>query len=458
MVQAWSKYHPVEYPLTLVLQVHRVQFSLASRLGFKIVYERVPLTYDSSTLVERKIKIGSLVAVLISTLLLSTLGTLSSSAAVRPYIGGACAPVGEQVTAAKIGIVICTAEGKKQTWQYVPAQVRIAVASATIQANNDVAINGVAKGLGYFAAEKITAINLLTGGSAAAVQAVGSGSADITGADLGSVMQAVEKGIKLKVVGSLVTNWPWRIAVLPGSGIKTGADLKGKKIGIISLASGSFPFAKAAVTGSGLEITDAEYIPVGLGAPAANALATGAVDALALYTAVYAQIESAGTALRYLANPASMVGVQSLVWVTTADFVEKNPQVIERFLRAAYKALTFSGTSPEKAMYIGYQQYDTLLAGSTKAVRIAPDTKALSIWLESAGVSKTGTTEGWPKAWGAISTQAWLRTQAYAQAAGSIKRAINIDDMWAPQFLAAANSFNRSTIIAQATKYKPVTS
>jgi NitT/TauT family transport system substrate-binding protein len=416
------------------------------------------MRYESKVSMKREIKLGSLVAVLVSTLLLSTLGTISSSASTRPFVGGKCTTANEQVTVAKIGLLVCTQEGKKISWQYKPADIRIAVASATIQANNDVAIQGVAKGMGYFAAEKLTATNLLTGGSAAAVQAVGSGSADITGADLGSVMQAVEKGVNLRVVGSLVTNWPWRIAVLPGSAIKTGADLKGKKIGIISLASGSFPYAKAVMTGSGLEITDAEYIPVGLGAPAANALSSGSVDALALYTAVYAQIESAGTALRYLANPSSMVGVQSLVWVTTADFAEKNPQVIERFLRAAYKALTFSGTSPEKAMYIGYQQYDTLLAGSTKALRIGPDTKAITVWLESAGISKVGTTEGWPKTWGAISTQAWLRTQAYAQAAGSIKRAITIEDMWMPQFLAAANNFNRNTIIAQAKKYKPVTS
>ena len=416
--------------------------------------------HDSNTFTKRKVKVGSLVAVLASALLLSTLGTVSSSAAPASSakIGAACPKAGDQAYPAVIGILLCTKEGKKQTWQYAPGNIRIAVASATIQANNDVAIQGVAKGMGYFAAEKLTATNLLTGGSAAAVQAVGSGSADITGADLGSVMQAVEKGVKLKVVGSLVTNWPWRIAVLPGSAIKTGADLKGKKIGIISLASGSYPFAKAVVTGSDMEITDAQYIPVGLGAPAANALSTGAVDALALYTAVYAQIESAGTALRYLANPASMVGVQSLVWVTTADFAEKNPQIIERFMRAAYKALTFSGTSPEKAMYLGYQQYDTLLAGSTKADRIAPDTKAITVWLESAGISKTGTTEGWPKTWGGISTQAWLRTQAYAQAAGSIKRAITIEDIWMPRFLAAANNFDRKAIIAEAKKYKPVTS
>ncbi len=405
----------------------------------------------------RKFKVGSLVAIVTSTLLLSTLGTFSSSAATA-NVGDICAKKGSKTKAATFGKLVCTKKGKKLVWKYPAASIKIAVASATIQANNDVAIQGVAKGMGYFKAESLSTENVLTGGSAAALQAVGSGSADVTGADLGSVMQAIERGVSLKVIGSLVTNWPWRIAVLPGSEIKTGEDLKGKKVGIISLASGSYPFAKAVITGSGLDIPDAEYIPVGVGAPAANALSSGAVDALALYTAVYAQIESAGTPLRYLANPASMVGVQSIVWATTTDFAEKNPQVIERFLRAAYKALTFSGTSPEKAMYLGYEAYDTLLAGSTKADRIGPDTKAVSVWLESAGISKTGTTDGWPKTWGDISTQAWLRTQAYAQAAGSIKRAITIDDIWMPDFLAAANNFDRDAIIAQAKKYKPVTS
>jgi hypothetical protein len=33
-----------------------------------------------------------------------------------------------------------------------------------------------------------------------------------------------------------------------------------------------------------------------------------------------------------------------------------------------------------------------------------------------------------------------------------------IDDIWMPDFLAAANNFDRDAIIAQAKKYKPVTS
>jgi NitT/TauT family transport system substrate-binding protein len=128
---------------------------------------------------------------------------------------------------------------------------------------------------------------------------------------------------------------------------------------------------------------------------------------------------------------------------------------MERFLRATIKALTFSATSSENAMYIGYEQYPALLAGSTKAARITPDIKALNAWLESAGVSAVGTTRGWPTLWGDIPLQDWLRTQAFATAAGQIKRSITLSDVWEPKFLRAANAFDRKAIIKQAKLYKP---
>lgn len=404
---------------------------------------------------KRKFKVGSLVAILASTLLISTLGTVSSNAATAKF-GEACAKAGKSQKVVG-GSLVCEKIGKKIKWAYPQQKIKIAVASATIQANNDVAIQGVAKGMKYFAQENIEVENILTAGSTAAVQAVASGQADITAADLGSILAAVEKGVPLKVVGGLVSVWPWRIAVLPGSTVASAADLKGKKIGVISLASGSFPYAKGFIEGGDLAVTDAEYIPVGLGAPAAAALASGQVDALALYTAVYAQIESAGTALKYLKNPRTFEGVRSISWAVNSDLAKANSQLLERFLRATTKALTFSATSPEKAMYIGYEQYPTLLAGSSKADRIGSDVKAITAWLESAGVSAVGTTTGWPKLWGDIPTQDWLRTQAFATSAGQIKRAITIADVWLPDFLKEANNFDRKVIIAQAKKYVPKT-
>ncbi len=402
---------------------------------------------------QRKFSVGFLVAIFVSTLLFSSLGTVGSNAAVTKW-DGKCKEVGKTVKVVG-GSLVCAKVGAKQTWAYPLEKIRIAVASATIQANNDVAIQGVAKGIGYFAQENIEVENILTAGSIAAVQAVASRQADITGADLGSILAAIEKGVPLKVVGGLVSVYPWRIAVLPNSLIASAKDLKGKKIGIISLGSGSFPYAKGFVETGNLASGEAHYIPVGIGAPAAAALVSGQVDALALYTATYAQIESAGTPLKYLKNPAIFEGVRSISWAVNSDLAKEKSQLLERFLRAAYKALTFSATSPEKAMYIGYEQFPVLLAGSSKAARIGPDVNALTAWLESAGISAVGTTTGWPKIWGDIPTRDWRRTQAFAIVAGQIKVALAINDVWLPNFLRAANNFDRDTIINQAKNYIP---
>lgn len=401
-----------------------------------------------------KFSFRAAVAIFASAFLVFSLGAVSSTAA-GAKVGQTCAKANQSVKVTG-GSLLCTKAGKILKWSYPKGTVRLAVASSTIQANNDVAVIAVAKGMKYYAQENLEVEIILTAGSTAAVQAVASGQADITAADLAAIMAASQRNVPLKAIGGLVSVWPWRIAVLPNSPIRTAADLKGKKIGIIALTSGSYPYARGVVEGGGLDADkDAQYVVTGLGAPAANALNNGSVDALALYTAVYEQIKSAGTAIRYLDNPASFNGVRSISWTASNAFIDSQAQVIERFLRASNKALTFSGTSPEKAMYVGYDVYPVLLAGSSKAARIEPDIRALSAWLESAGISAPGTTRGWPKAWGDIPAQDWLRSQSFAQVAGQIKGPITIADVWEPKFLKAANDFDRASIIKEANKYKP---
>ena len=403
-----------------------------------------------------KFSFRATVAIFASAFLVFSLGAVSSTAA-GEKVGQTCAKANKSVKVTG-GSLVCAKKGKKLKWAYPKATVRLAVASSTIQANNDVAVIAVAKGMKYYAKENLEVETILTAGSTAAVQAVASGQADITASGLSAIMAASQRNVPLKAIGGLVSVFPWRIAVLPDSPIRTTADLKGKKIGIISLTSSSYPYARGVAEGANLDADkDVQYVVTGLGAPAANALTNGSVDALALYTAVYEQIKSAGTAIRYLDNPASFSGVRSISWTASNAFIESQGQVIERFLRASNKALTFSGTSPEKAMYVGYEVYPVLLAGSTKAARIEPDIRALTAWLESAGISEPGTTKGWPKTWGDIPFQDWLRSQAFAQTAGQIKGPITIDDVWEPKFLKAANDFKRASIIKQAKKYKPNT-
>lgn len=333
-------------------------------------------------------------------------------------------------------------------------ELTVAFAGAVNAPKEDVATYAVAKSQGFFAKEGLKVKTINADGSSAALQAVTSRSADITAADAGSILAAKQKGVPIKAIGGLVQNFPWRIAVKPGSPIKSGADLEGKKIGVISLASGSAPYARAFARDAGLDgDKDVDLLPVGTGTPAASALKSGKVDALALYTPLYAAIENSGTKLRYLRNSDTFQGIRSLTFAVREDTFEKKKDALTRYLRAAYQGVLFSAVDPEAAMDIGFKTFPAMLAGQKAEKRLADDTKVLQAWLDSA-VPLSGEPETFAD-WGAISDGEWKKTVAYTKAAGQITKDVPISDAWDPSLLAAANKFDPAKVIAKAKAYSP---
>ncbi|MBN9112043.1 MAG: ABC transporter substrate-binding protein [Pseudonocardia sp.] len=335
-----------------------------------------------------------------------------------------------------------------------PAKLTFAIASAVIGPKEEVAVYAVAQKMGYFSEEGLTVDTINADGSVAAIQAVASGSGSITASDAGSALAAAQKNVPITTVGGLVQNWPWKIATKPDSSVKSAADLKGKKLGVISLASGSAPYARAFVKAAGLDPqTDVELVPVGVGAQAAAALNGGQVDALALYTQAYTVIELSGTKLTYLDNPDIFTGIRSLTWTASTKAFKDNPEVYGKFLRAAYKAMLFSASNPEAAMRIGYQVFPQILGGADPSTRLANDTETLKTWIKTA-TPATGDPSSW-KDWGAISDPEWAKTQAYTQQAGQITAPIELSKIWDPSQLQTANQFDSAAVIKQAAEYKP---
>lgn len=333
-----------------------------------------------------------------------------------------------------------------------PAKLTVAIASAVIAPKEEVAIYAVGKEMGFFAEEKLTIDTINADGSVAALQAVASGSADVTAADAGSILGAAEKNVPVKAIGGLVQNWPWLMAVKPDSPIGAGGDLRGKKIGVISLASGSAPYARAYVRVAGLDPEkDVELLPVGVGAQAAAALNGGDVDALALYTQAYAVIENAGTQLKYLDNPDMFKGIRSLTFAASEKSLKQQKDVNARFLRAAYKSMLFSAKNPEAAMRIGYKVFPQILAGQSVEQRLAADTKSLTAWLKTS-TPATGTPEEFTN-WGAISDEEWAKTQAYTTGSGQIKKEVDLAKVWDPSLLADANQFDKKAVLDKASSY-----
>lgn len=332
------------------------------------------------------------------------------------------------------------------------AKLTMAIASAVIGPKEEVAVYAVGKEMGFFKDENLTVDTINADGSIAAIQAVASGSADITPADAGSILGAVEKNVPVKAVGGLVQNWPWVMAVKPDSPISSAADLKGKKIGVISLASGSAPYARAYVRAAGLDPEkDVSLLPVGVGAQAATALKNGQVDVLALYTQAYAVIENAGTQLKYLDNPDMFKGIRSLTFAVSDKSLKQNKDVDARFLRAAYKSMLFSAKNPEAAMRIGYKVFPQILAGQSADQRLASDVKSLTAWLKTS-TPAIGTPDDFSN-WGAISNEEWTKTQAYTKGAGQIKGEIELKKVWDPSLLTEANKFDKKAVLDKASSY-----
>ncbi|MCR1783744.1 ABC transporter substrate-binding protein [Nocardioides carbamazepini] len=328
-------------------------------------------------------------------------------------------------------------------------ELTFVIASTVIGPKEEVAVFAVAQEMGYFEEEGITVKTANSDGSVAAVQAVGTGKGDITAADTGSILAAVEKNVGVTAIGGLVQNWPWQMATLPGSDIKSAADLDGKKVGVISLASGSAPYARAFIKSGGLEPdADVQLLPVGVGAQAATALTNGDVDVLALYSQAYAVIENEGTELAYLDNPDIFDGIRSLSFTVGKDALKEDEEVFEGFLRAAYKAMLFSAENPEAAMRIGYEVFPAILGGESVDNRLANDVRSLEAWLAT-GTPTTGEPASWTD-WGAIPDADWQKTQDYTLEAGQITGEVELDEVWTPSLLEGANDFDAAEVIEQA--------
>jgi NitT/TauT family transport system substrate-binding protein len=329
------------------------------------------------------------------------------------------------------------------------------VAAAAIHLPNEqVGVYAVAKELGYFEDEGLDVTLELADGSTAAVQAVASGSGDVTGADVSAVLSAGQQGVPIKAVGGLVQNWPWRIAVAEDSDIQSAEDLDGRAVGVISLASGSNPFARAFIDSAGLvPEDDVAIIPVGLGPPAAAAMESGEVDALAFFTQAYATLENAGFTYRFLDNPPEFDLLRSLVFTVSDRLIEQEPETVEAFGRAAYRALLFSAANPEAAMRIGYNQIPDLLPESGDPEEaIEDDTRALEAWLQTA-VPEEGQPADWGE-WGDISQEEWDATQSFTIEAGQIDDRVDLDRVWDPSLLDGMNDWDRDEVLDQADGYE----
>jgi NitT/TauT family transport system substrate-binding protein len=216
---------------------------------------------------------------------------------------------------------------------------------------------------GYFKDEGLEVTIIPAQGTAQAIQAVESGTANIGFVDVPSVAIARANGSKLKMVAVNYQKAPYAIFSL-----STGANVtEPKQLEGLNLGSGAGSFTPKIIQGfmaqKGL---DSAKLTISNVAPPARAttLLSGQIPAIEFFVMAKPGLEagakSANAELRTLLLADHGLELYANGIAASDDYIAKNPDVIKRFVRAALKGWAFAITNPDKAAADQIQYVPTL--------------------------------------------------------------------------------------------------
>lgn len=291
---------------------------------------------------------------------------------------------------------------------------------------------------------------LPVGASLQALQQMVAGNVDFAQLNSSVVIQAnVTNQIPARVVMNTGVI-DWSISVLADGPIKDVRDLKGKTIGVFSLATGGIAFMKHYMRSQGMDPDrDVKMVAVGLGAPPVEALRSNKVQALLFWAAAQATFQNAGLNLRFLRGPD---------WPTYPDFtfstlqktIDSDPTMVEAIARGAAKASVFVFANPDCQRRLHWARWpNTKPTGADEATLIRWDLNNLQGQLDSmrAAHALNGAT-----LWGRATPEAYGRIQEFMLEAKLIDRTIDPKTYMIsiPDFYVKINRFDAEKIVAQA--------
>lgn len=207
--------------------------------------------------------------------------------------------------------------------------------------------------LGYFAAENLAVSSQVIRGGAAAIPAMVGGSLDITYSNGTSIVQAIERGIDLRLAieGTIMTSAPPDPGALlkrKGDPIRTGKDVEGKVIAVNALRDVQWMFVKAWVSATGGDPEKVQIIEFALPAMA-DAIKQKRVDA-ALLIDPYMTAAFDDPALELLDWPMSKVfpGGPVAFFTITGEVAQRRPNDIRAFVRAYKRGAAWVNASQGK--------------------------------------------------------------------------------------------------------------
>jgi NitT/TauT family transport system substrate-binding protein len=202
---------------------------------------------------------------------------------------------------------------------------------------------------GYYKEAGLDVTIVQGNGSGNTAQLVASGRAQIAYADAVAVSQLIAKGAPMKIIATVYQSNPNAVMALKKTGIKSVADLKGKKVGVPS-ASSQTTMLPLLLKSNNLKESDVNMIDMPV-ASMVPALLQGQVDAvLGSIDAYQIQAEAQGAQLDVYRFADHGVPTVSTSIFASNDYLKNNPDVVKKFVAASLKGWAFAIDNPAKAI------------------------------------------------------------------------------------------------------------
>jgi len=223
-------------------------------------------------------------------------------------------------------------------------QLRVALWSQPITEQTNLLVE---KEKGFFK-EKGLNVTLIPGaGGGDAIKNILSGQADIAFTDPGSLFFALDKGAKLKVIYNIYPQNVFNVVSLKEKQITKPEDLKGKKIGVYSLSSGTRQNLLVLLHQAGLSENDVTIVETGLlnFAP----LMQGQVDATAATDTGLVMAKEKGLGDVNVIEVKNYLNIPSDVFVVTEKTYNEKKELLQKFLAAYRNSAQWMIDHPEEA-------------------------------------------------------------------------------------------------------------
>jgi NitT/TauT family transport system substrate-binding protein len=310
----------------------------------------------------------------------------------------------------------------------------------------------IATKLGWFAKSGIDIDLVAYPGSTDCVKGVATKDVDVSLPSIEPLAIIRPQGVKAKFYYTAYQGNIYGIVVPADSPVQRFTDLKGKRIGVTSMASAGVIIARAMAAINGMDPDrDISIVVAGEAAQTAALIRGGQVDALSQFDTQYALTENAGAKLRALeAENKSIANFPSNGFVVLEETLQNKRAALVAFAQGYAKGTVFAMANPEAAIRILWEIYpQTKATGKDEATALKDDLATLAARAKNWRLAAGGVTK-----WGENSVPNYDAYVDFLVKNGVLKTQMPATDLVTNELIDEINKFDENEITTLAKGYK----